>query len=181
MCLCVCVSWNVQPLPLNRKGVQLIASPPFPLKQDGGQTRRPLTVGQSDPRPEPLSQYDPVRRLISPRKHAVCKAPGTRHVHIPVNLSFARCLHYTSSVVAGVLLLGEGRVVSVSVGLSLGPLFIFHKDAALFTNTRCPVITSQTSPMGRRAKCPEKTQNEKVYKAGTPGTGTQSTITCTVQ
>lgn len=37
-CYCVSVSWNVQPIPLNRKVVQFIASPPFPLVQNSART-----------------------------------------------------------------------------------------------------------------------------------------------
>lgn len=59
----VCMCWNVQPLPLNRKGVQLIASPPFPLVQNGGQTRVTLTV----------NGYDPA---LNPFHSKIYKAPG---------------------------------------------------------------------------------------------------------
>lgn len=34
----VSVSWNVQPIPPNRKVVQFIASPPFPLVQTSART-----------------------------------------------------------------------------------------------------------------------------------------------
>lgn len=80
-CLCVSVSWNVQPLPLNRKAVQLIASPPFPLVQNGGQTRRTSTVSQSDP--EPFSQGNFSEIFL---KFAVYKAPGRMKMKM-VNLS----------------------------------------------------------------------------------------------
>lgn len=57
VCVSECVSWNVQPPPLNRKGVQLIATPPFPLVQNGGQIRGTITQSKSDPVLEPFHKY----------------------------------------------------------------------------------------------------------------------------
>lgn len=93
-CPCVSVSWNVQPLPLNRKGVQLIASPPFPLTQNGGQTRGTLTVSQSD-RVLNCFQSEIPHNVLFPdisSKFAVYKAPGRRHESFPINLFTTICL-----------------------------------------------------------------------------------------